>query len=96
MAGRIALSAGVLVILAFFWARSLGGESVQERFIGITQQGAMRTYQENRGGFVSDTFGDLLDQYPLGRRPGSLGHDEDLLCQSRQSGSRRRSTSRFS
>ena len=88
VAGRIALSAGVLVIVAFFWARSLGGESVQERFIGITQQGAMRTYQENRGGFVSDTFGDLLDKYPLGRRPGSVGHDADLLCQSRQSGIR--------
>ena len=73
MAGRIALSAGVLVILAFFWARSLGGASVQERFIGITQQGAMRTYQENRGGFVSETFGDLLDRYPLGAGLGRWG-----------------------
>ncbi len=73
VAGRIALSAGVLVIVAFFWARSLGGESVQERFIGITQQGAMRTYQENRGGFVSDTFGDLLDKYPWGAGLGRWG-----------------------
>ncbi len=73
VAGRIALSAGVLVILAFFWARSLGGESVQERFIGITQQGAMRTYQENRGGFVSETFGVLLDRYPLGAGLGRWG-----------------------
>lgn len=73
VAGRIALSAGVLVIVAFFWARSLGGESVQERFIGITQQGAMRTYQENRGGFVSATFGDLLDKYPWGAGLGRWG-----------------------
>jgi len=73
VAGRIALSAGVLVIVAFFWARSLGGESVQQRFIGMTQQGAMRTYQENRGGFVSDTFGDLLDRYPLGAGLGRWG-----------------------
>ena len=73
VAGRIALSAGVLVIVAFFWARSLGGESVQERFIGITQQGAMRTYQENRGGFVSETFGDLLDKYPWGAGLGRWG-----------------------
>jgi len=73
VAGRIALTAGVLVIVAFFWARSLGGESVQERFIGITQQGAMRTYQENRGGFVSETFGDLLDKYPWGAGLGRWG-----------------------
>jgi hypothetical protein len=72
-AGRIALSAAVLVIVAFFWARSLGGVSVEERFIGITQQGAMRSYQENRGGFVSETFGDLLDTYPLGAGLGRWG-----------------------
>lgn len=73
VAGRVALSAGVLVIVAFFWARSLGGEAVAQRFVGITQQGAMRTYQENRGGFVSDTFGDLLDRYPLGAGLGRWG-----------------------
>ena len=73
VAGRIALSAGVLVIVAFFWARSVGGQSVEERFIGITQQGAMRSYQENRGGFVSQTFGELLDSYPLGAGLGRWG-----------------------
>lgn len=73
LAGRIAITAGVLVIGAFFWARSLGGASVEQRFIGITQQGAVRTYQENRGGFVSDTFGDLLDKYPFGAGLGRWG-----------------------
>ncbi len=52
--------------LAFVWARSLGGESVEQRFVGITQQGAVRAYQDNRGAFVANTFGDLLDRYPLG------------------------------
>ncbi len=51
----------------------MGGESVEERFIGITQQGAMRSYQENRGGFVSQTFGELLDRYPLGAGLGRWG-----------------------
>ena len=46
---------------------------MEERFIGITQQGAMRTYQENRGGFVSETFGDLLDSYPFGAGLGRWG-----------------------
>lgn len=72
-AGRIAISAAVLVVAAFFWARTLGGESVEERFVGIAQQGAMRSYQENRGGFVSDTFGELLDQYPFGAGVGRWG-----------------------
>ncbi|MBK5298010.1 MAG: hypothetical protein JJE40_12700 [Vicinamibacteria bacterium] len=73
LAGRIAVSAGVLVVLAFFWARSVGGESVEQRFVGITQQGAVRSYQENRGAFVADTFGDLLDKYPFGAGLGRWG-----------------------
>jgi hypothetical protein len=73
MAGRIALSAGVLVILAFFWARSLGGESVQERFIGITPQGAMRTLSgESRRLRVRD-FRRSAGPISAGRRPGPLG-----------------------
>ena len=72
-AGRIAISAAVLVVVAFIWARSVGGESVEQRFVGITQQGAVRAYQDNRGIFVADTFGDLLDQYPLGAGLGRWG-----------------------
>jgi hypothetical protein len=73
VAGRIAITAAVLVVGSFIWARSLGGESVEQRFVGITREGAMRTYQENRGGFVSQTFGELLDQYPLGAGVGRWG-----------------------
>jgi hypothetical protein len=72
-AGRIAISAVVLIVVAFVWARSLGGQSVEQRFVGITQQGAVRSYQENRGAFVADTFGDLLDRYPLGAGLGRWG-----------------------
>lgn len=73
IAGRIAITTVVLVVGAFLWARSLGGESVEQRFVGITTEGALRTYQENRGGFVSNTFGELLDQYPLGAGLGRWG-----------------------
>lgn len=72
-ASRIAISAAVLIVAAFFWARSVGGVSVEERFVDITKQGAMRTYQDNRGGFVSETFGELLDKYPLGAGLGRWG-----------------------
>lgn len=70
---RITVAAAVLVVGSFVWARSVGGESVADRFLGITQQGAMRTYQETRGGFVTQTFGELLDQYPLGAGVGRWG-----------------------
>jgi energy-converting hydrogenase Eha subunit E len=73
IASRVAITAGVLVIGSFLWARSLGGQAVEDRFASITQQGTMRTYQENRGGFVNETFGELLDQYPLGAGVGRWG-----------------------
>lgn len=73
LAGRIAATAAVLVVGSFLWARSIGGESVEQRFVGITKDGAVRTYQENRGGFVNQTFGEMLDQYPLGAGVGRWG-----------------------
>lgn len=73
IAGRIAITAAVLVVGSFLWARSLGGESVERKFTDITKEGALRTYQENRGGFVSQTFGELLDLYPLGAGVGRWG-----------------------
>ena len=73
VAGRIAITAAVLIVGSFIWARSLGGESVEQRFVGLTREGAVRSYQENRGGFVSQTFGELLDEYPLGAGVGRWG-----------------------
>jgi hypothetical protein len=73
VAGRIAATAAILIVGSFLWARSLGGEAVEERFVGITREGAVRTYQENRGGFVAQTFGELLDEYPLGAGVGRWG-----------------------
>jgi len=73
LAARISITAVLFVIGSFIWARSLGGDSVSERFVGITRQGALQTYQENRGGFVAQTFGELLDEYPLGAGVGRWG-----------------------
>jgi hypothetical protein len=72
-ATRIAVTAAVLVVGAFIWARALGGQSVEDRFVGITKDGAVRSYQDNRGGFVAQTFGELLDEYPLGAGLGRWG-----------------------
>jgi hypothetical protein len=64
---------GALVIASFLWATSLGGEQVQARYTDIAQKGAMATFRENRGHFVSYTVGELLDQYPLGAGVGRWG-----------------------
>ncbi len=71
VAGRIAITAAVLVVGSFFWARTLGGEAVERRFVGIAREGALRSYQETRGGFIEQTVGELLDKYPSA--PGSAG-----------------------
>jgi hypothetical protein len=62
-----------LVLSAFFWAVSVGGERVERRFTDIAQRGAVETYRENRGQFLSYTAGELLDEYPLGAGVGRWG-----------------------
>lgn len=66
-------SGAALVVVAFLWASAVGGQSVDDRFLNIRDQGALQTYQENRGGFLSMTMGELLDQYPLGAGAGRWG-----------------------
>lgn len=68
----IAGAGGGLLVAAFFWAASIGGDSVERRFLDIREQGALQTYQENRGGYVS-AIDELLDEYPLGAGVGRWG-----------------------
>jgi hypothetical protein len=73
-AGTWLLAGGAtLVLSAFFWAVSVGGERVEQRFIEMTRRGAVQTYRENRGHFLSYTVGELLDEYPLGAGVGRWG-----------------------
>lgn len=72
-AAGIAVTATLLAAGAFFWARALVGEAVEERFATITEEGALQAYRENRGAFVAHTFGELLDRYPFGAGVGRWG-----------------------
>jgi hypothetical protein len=72
-AGWVFGAGAVLVVASFLWAASLGGDAVQNRFMDISSQGALATYQENRGNFLSYTVGELLDRYPLGAGLGRWG-----------------------
>lgn len=71
--GWIAGSAATLIIGAFIWAVAVGGESVSERFSGILDIGLARSYQENRGIFLSYTIKELLWEYPFGAGVGRWG-----------------------
>ena len=66
-------SGGVLVLASFVWATAVGGEQVESRYTDIAQKGAVQTFRENRGHFVSYTVGELLDEYPLGAGLGRWG-----------------------
>jgi hypothetical protein len=71
--GWIAASAAILVVGSFIWAGSVGGEVLEERYRGIVDSGLLRTYQENRGFFLTHTVFELPFQYPLGAGLGRWG-----------------------
>ena len=77
--GRIAragwglAAGGTIIVASFLWAASVGGSAVADRFLSLRDQGAISTYQENRGGFLSYTVGEMLDKYPLGAGVGRWG-----------------------
>ena len=70
-AGWVLLAGAVIVIGSFGWAASVGGTSVSDRFVGLQGSGAIDAYRSNRGAFVAQTTGELLDQYRSA--PGSAG-----------------------
>jgi len=66
-------AAGAAIVASFLWASAVGGTAIDSRFLDITQTGAIATYQQSRGDFLSETLGDLLDKYPLGAGLGRWG-----------------------
>jgi hypothetical protein len=71
--GWIAASAAILVVGSFIWAGSVGGEVLEERYRGIVDSGLLRTYQENRGFFLTHTVFELPFEYPFGAGLGRWG-----------------------
>ena len=69
----VAMSAAVLIIGSFAWAVTLGGDVVSERYRGIYDSGVVRTYQDNRGVFLSYTLFELPLEYPYGAGLGRWG-----------------------
>jgi hypothetical protein len=72
-AGWVMAAGGAVVVASFLWATSIGGASVADRFVSLQGSGAIEAYRTNRGQFVLQTVGELLDQYPLGAGVGRWG-----------------------
>lgn len=61
----------VVFTLALGWAIRSGGDAVLKRFQALTENSAVETYSQSRGGFLAHTFQTLIWEYPLG---AGLGH----------------------
>ena len=64
---------GALVAGAYVWAVAVGGDSLADRFSGLVDDGVVRTFQEERGSFLTYTLSELLFEYPLGAGLGRWG-----------------------
>lgn len=72
----LAGAAAGLVVGAFLWATTVGGESVSKRFLGLFESSPVMSYQQNRGHFVESTFSQVFYDYPLGAGVGRWG----MMC----------------
>jgi hypothetical protein len=63
----------LLVVGAFTYAVGVGGEAIETRFLSVTDQGLVESYQRERGGFLRHTFANLLPEYPFGAGVGRWG-----------------------
>jgi hypothetical protein len=63
----------LLLSATFAWVVSIGGKSISGRFDSITEGGLTQSFQHSRGLFVTQTFEELLGQYPFGAGVGRWG-----------------------
>jgi hypothetical protein len=72
-ASWILAAGGALLVISFLWASSVGGTTLNNRFLGLKDAGALQTYQAERGAFLNYTLTDLVDQFPFGAGVGRWG-----------------------
>ena len=72
--GMLTVAVGVaLVAGSYFWAVTVGGDAVSDRFSGLASDGVFRVFQDQRGTFIRYTLSELLYQFPLGAGLGRWG-----------------------
>jgi hypothetical protein len=79
LAGRLsrsvltAAAAAALIVVAFFVAYSLGGDTVTGRLETLVAADASTVYYNARGRYLASTFTERLPEYPLGAGLGRWG-----------------------
>jgi hypothetical protein len=72
--GGLTLGVGLaLVVGSYVWALAVGGDAVSDRFSGLANDGVLRVFQDQRGGFIRYTLSELLYEFPLGAGLGRWG-----------------------
>jgi hypothetical protein len=72
--GAVTLVAGLaLVVGAYAWAVTVGGQALSDRFIPLVNDGVLRAFEENRGNFLRYTLAELIYEFPLGAGLGRWG-----------------------
>jgi len=67
------IAGGAIVVLAFLWALTVGGNTVATRFGSLLAERPEEVYHRNRGMFLEHTVEVLLPEYPLGAGLGRWG-----------------------
>ena len=78
--GAISIAAGMALIGgAYLWAVSVGGDAVADRFLGLLNDGVIRTFEENRGLTIRYTLTEMLVDFPFGAGLGRWGMMQTLF-----------------
>ena len=72
--GALCVAVGLaLIVGAYIWAVSVGGTAVADRFLGLLNDGVIRTFEENRGLTIRYTLTEMLVEFPFGAGLGRWG-----------------------
>jgi len=78
--GAISVAVGIVLIGgAYLWAVSVGGSAVADRFLGLLNDGVLRTFEESRGLTIRYTMAEMLTQFPFGAGLGRWGMMQTLF-----------------
>ena len=69
----VTVAGAALVAGSYLWAVDVGGQSLADRFMGLIDNGVLRTFDEHRGLFLRYTLSDLVYEFPFGAGLGRWG-----------------------
>lgn len=78
--GAVSVAVGLALMAgAYVWAVSVGGDAVADRFLGLLNDGVIRTFEESRGLTIRYTLTEMLLEFPFGAGLGRWGMMQTLF-----------------